>query len=172
MDSAELLIERFDPVRHQALVEPLTELLHESYAPLARKGLRYYASHQPPEKTLGRLTGGVSFLAFWEGQLAGTISFYPSNDGNPCEYYRRPGLVHFAQYAVKTTLQGRGIAGQLLERMESYARETGAREIALDTAEEASELIAMYRRHGYVPVSATQWSVTNYRSVIMAKPLV
>jgi GNAT superfamily N-acetyltransferase len=139
---------------------------------LAKKGLRYFASHQPPKKNLERLAGGTSFLAFWEGQLAGTISYYPSTSDNPCEYYRRPGLFHFAQYAVKPSLQGKGIARKLLERVESCAKERGAREVALDTAEEALELIAMYQRHGYIRVSTTQWSVTNYRSVIMAKPLV
>jgi GNAT superfamily N-acetyltransferase len=172
MEPKELLIEPFDPAKHKALVEPLTQLLHESYAPLAEKGLRYLASYQPSEKTLERLTRGVSFLAFWEGHLAGTISAYPSNASSPCEYYRRPGLVRFGQYGVKPSFQGRGIARKLLARVETNAREEGAREIALDTAEEALELIAMYRRHGYAPVTTTQWSVTNYRSVVMAKLLV
>lgn len=166
-----LEIEFFDWVQHQSLVEPLTDLLHEAYAPLAQRGLRYLASHQSPEKTLERLTRGDAYLAFWEGQLAGTISLYPSKPDSPCEYYRKPGLVHFAQYAVKRSLQNRGIARELLIRVEDRAMEKKSLEIAMDTAEQAVELIAMYRRHGYTPVSTTQWAVTNYRSIVMAKPV-
>lgn len=164
-------IETFDATRHLQWVGPLTELLHEAYSGLALKGFRYVASHQPPDRTLERLTRGEAFLAFLDGKLAGTISMdFPKPD-SPCEYYRRPGLVHFGQFAVKPSFQGYGIARMLLQHMERRAGELGFSEIALDTAESALELIAMYRRHGYRAVATTQWSSTNYRSVVMAKEL-
>ena len=43
--------------------------------------------------------------------------------------------------------------------------------LALDTAEGATHLIDWYAKLGFEFVEYTQWEVTNYRSVIMAKPL-
>lgn len=40
------LFERFDPQAHSDLLNPLTDLLHEAYASLAAKGMRYLATHQ------------------------------------------------------------------------------------------------------------------------------
>lgn len=164
-------IESFDVSRHSIWVGPLTELLHEAYSGLALKGLCYVASHQPPERTLERLTRDEAYLAFLDGKLAGTISMDFTKPDSPCEYYRRPRLAHFGQFAVKPAFQGRGIARKLLQHVELRAGELGFSEIALDTAEGALELIAMYQRHGYVVVSSTRWASTNYRSVVMAKEL-
>jgi GNAT superfamily N-acetyltransferase len=164
-------IESFDSARHSIWVGPLTELLHEAYRVLDLKGLRYLASHQPPERTLERLTRGEAYLAFWDGNLAGTISLDFSKSDSPCEYYRRPGLAHFGQFAVKPAFQGRGIARRLLQHVERRAGELGFSEIALDTAEGALRLIAMYQRHGYIVVSSTRWASTNYLSVVMAKDI-
>lgn len=166
-----LRIEPFKVDKHSVLVGPLTELLHEAYGGLAQKGFRYLASYQSVEQTLERLSRDEFFLAFWENRLVGTLSLYRSKPDSLCEYYRRPGLVHFGQFAVQTAFQGRGIARKLLQHMERRAGERGASEIALDTAEGATELIEMYQRHGYLTVSNTQWSTTNYPSVVMAKRL-
>lgn len=167
--SDDLKIERFDVTQHSLWVAPLTELLHEAYAGLVLKGFQYVASHQLPERTLERLTRGEAFLAFWDGNLAGAISLDIPKQDSPCEYYRRAGLVHFGQFAVKPAYQGHGIARRLLQHMEQRAKELGASQIVMDTAEGALELIAMYERHGYRVVAETQWTSTNYRSVVMAK---
>lgn len=39
---------KFANETHMSLVEPLTYILHQAYAPLAEKGMRYLATHQPP----------------------------------------------------------------------------------------------------------------------------
>lgn len=146
-------------------------MLHEAYKPLADRGFRSSASHQPPEKTLERLKRGESYLAYWNGRLAATIALIQWKADSPCEYYRREGLYHFGQYAVKPEFQGRGIAHCLLSHIEKRAKELGGKELALDTAEGAVELIEMYKRHGYKPVSTTRWASTNYESIIMTKEI-
>jgi GNAT superfamily N-acetyltransferase len=108
-------------------------------------------------------------VALSGGRPAGTVTLYPPGREADCEYYRRPGVAVFGQFAVEPELQGRGIGRLLLERVERRAAEIGATEIALDTAEGAAHLIEMYRRHGYAVVGAADWEVTNYKSVIMAK---
>jgi len=166
-----LTLERFDPARHRALLVPLTELLHQAYRPLANAGFRYSASHQGPEVTRKRLSRGEGWLAWMEGALVGTVSLDPGTPDNPCEYYRRPGVYHFGQYAVRSDLQRRGIGRALLEHLEARTLALGGTELALDTAEGASVLIQTYGRHGYAPVGQVQWQSTNYRSVVMAKRL-
>lgn len=164
-------IQRFDEALHLSLVEPLTSLLHSAYAPLAEQGMRYTATYQPPEKTLQRLKSGESYLCFYENELCGTVTLYPENESSSCEYYRKPGVYCFGQFAIRSDLQGKQLGSMLMDYLEYRARELGARELALDTAEPAHHLIQMYEKRGYQIVDHTQWEVTNYRSVIMSKSL-
>lgn len=166
-----LSIETFDREKHAQLIAPLTELLHAAYKPLADQGLRYLASHQDEGMTLKRLSQGQSFLAFFDGDLAGTIYLHPSKPDHPCVLYRAPQLFFFGQFAVRVDLQGRGIARALLDHVEGQAREQGGKTMALDTAEGASALIAWYARRGYKQLGYMRWDATNYRSVVMGKPL-
>lgn len=146
-------------------------MLHEAYAPLAVKGMRYLATHQPPSKTLERLCEGESYLAFAADEIAGTVTMYREKTLSSCEYYRRAGVFSFGQFAVGRKFQGRGYGALMMDLVERRARELGARELALDTSEHAADLIATYERRGYQIVSHTQWEVTNYRSVIMSRLL-
>jgi GNAT superfamily N-acetyltransferase len=153
--------------------EEITELLHLAYAKLALQGMHFNASHQPKSQTLDRLQGGVSFIAIDSDSKAivGTISLYSSSPRSYHPYYQRPTLVYFGQFGVLPQFQGCGVAKRLYQTVEDHARAVGATEIALDTAETAHDLMAMYRRWGFEIVDTADWESTNYISVIMAKPL-
>ncbi len=103
--------------------------------------------------------------------MAGTIALIKWNPDSPCEYYRKEGVYHFGQFGVKPEFQGRGIANQLLLHIEKRAKELGGKELALDTADGAVELIEMYKRRGFKAVSTTKWASTNYQSIIMTKDI-
>lgn len=47
----------------------------------------------------------------------------------------------------------------LLERAEQWAKESGYKELAMDTAEQATHLIELYTRLGYRHVGWVQWPV-------------
>ena len=54
----------------------------------------------------------------------------------------------------------------------NVARQAGATTLALDTAQPATALIAMYESWGYRMVGECDWRpFTNYPSVVMAQPL-
>ena len=163
--------ERFDFEKHNNLVEPLTKLLHQAYAPLAAKGMRYLATHQPPSKTLERLQEGESYLAFFENEIVGTVTLYKPDPENFCEYYRKPKVFSFGQFGIKSDLQGQGLGSLMMTMLEARAKELGAEELALDTSEHATDLIRMYEKRGYKRVDYTTWAEVNYRSVILSKPL-
>ena len=165
-----MVIRRLEP---NDSVEDITEILHEAYGGLAEIGFRYLASHQSPEQTRSRLEGGIPFVALVKDKLIGTITLYMTavdDDASP-HCYRRDGVGHFGQFGILPEIQRSGIGRKMLRRIEEEARERGLRELALDTAEGASNLIAWYRREGYEIVETCSWDVTNYRSVVMCKPL-
>jgi len=147
----------------------LTELLHRAYGSLAARGMRFLASHQDEETTRERIGEGECYPAMHDGQMIGTILWRSAQQTGGTPWYDRPDVSSFAQFAVEPTLQNRGIGSRLLAIAEGRAAETGAAEIALDTAEPAHDLIRFYTRRGYRFIEYTQWNLANYRSVIMSK---
>lgn len=164
-------IVRFEPKKHEKSLSEITKMLHDCYRPLLERGMRYVASHQPNEVTLKRLTRGYGFLAFLSDELIGTISLIKAYSTASNKWYQNPKVFFFTQFAVKQKLQGKGIGTLLMDYIESFAKEKGAGEIALDTSEKAKELISYYKKRGYRFIEYTKWSQTNYRSVIMSKTL-
>lgn len=149
----------------------LTGLLHRAYARLADLGLRFVATYQDDSITRDRMQGAECYVALRNGHLVGTILFRNASSTDGCPWYARQEVASFGQYAVEPDLQGTGIGSALLAVVEERARETGAAEIALDTAEPAHHLIEMYQSKGYRFIEYVQWDITNYRSVILSKSL-
>jgi GNAT superfamily N-acetyltransferase len=159
------------PLESTDSLDALTDLLHRSYAPLLAMGLRFVATHQDVEVTRSRVSGGQCFVAVEDGELIGTLTVYLP-EGDESGYYARPGVAHFGQFAVDPGRQGAGVGRRLLDAAESYARSNGCRELALDTSDQATHLIELYKRWGYEIVDNVRWSEVNYASVVMAKPLI
>lgn len=150
-------------------IPDLRRLLHRSYARLAAMGLRYMATHQSDEVTRERAASGECWVAVSDGALVGTILFKSAERTGGSPWLDRPEVASLGQFAVAPELQGGGLGARLMELAERRAAETGAKEIALDTAEPAAHLVAWYGRRGYHLVEHAQWAHTNYRSVIMSK---
>jgi GNAT superfamily N-acetyltransferase len=161
-------IRRLDPADS---VRELTSLLHCAYARLAAMGLRYMATHQSDEMTRERIAQGECYVALSKGALVGTIMFKPTAATGGSPWLDRPEVASLGQFAVAPDLQAQGLGARLMDLAEGRAAETGAKEIALGTAEPAAHLVAWYGRRGYRLIEHVQWSHTNYRSVIMSKPV-
>lgn len=153
--------------------ERLTELLHRAYAPLAAMGFRYRATYQDADTTRERAGKGECDLAFQGARLVGTILLVPpSEPASHCSWYDRDDVSIVSQFAVEPDLQRQGLGGRLLSMAEDRAAALGAAEVAIDTAEGATHLVAFYTARGYRHIGYEQWSHTNYRSVILSKRLV
>ena len=155
---------------HDDFVE-LTGLLHKAYGELARMGFRYMATHQSPEITRERCEHGTTFVVEFDGKLVGTITFYDPGQTGGSPWYDRDDVCSFGQFAVEPDLQRSGIGKQLMDTVELLAAESGASEIACDTAEGAEHLIGLYARRGYRIVGKADWTETNYESVILSKEI-
>jgi ribosomal protein S18 acetylase RimI-like enzyme len=101
--------------------------------------------------------------------LVGTAVFKLADQTSGSPWLDRPEVASLGQFAVAPELQALGLGARLMDLVEVRAAATGAKEIALDTAEPATHLVAWYDRRGYRLIEHAQWSHTNYRSVIMSK---
>ncbi len=149
----------------------LTELLHRAYKKLLDEGFRFLASHQDVATTKKRIDKGEGYATEIDGKVVGTVTYYAPHLPNRHEYYNRQDVAFYGQFAVEPEYQNSGIGGKLIDFVEQLAVRDKAKEIAVDTAEGATELINYYKRRGYRFIGYVQWSVTNYRSVVLSKNL-
>jgi GNAT superfamily N-acetyltransferase len=153
-------------------LERLTELLHRAYAPLGARSLNYTAVDQSVADTAQRISRGVCAVATVADAIMGTVTVC----GGPfaqsrCAWYREPHVAFAQQFAVEPSYQRRGIGSALMTWAEAWARERGYRELAVDTAEPALDLVAYYERRGHRRVDDVQWPGKRYRSVVLSKSL-
>jgi tRNA(Met) C34 N-acetyltransferase TmcA len=85
--------------------------------------------------------------------------------------YRRKKAASVHQLAVDPEFQDVGIGTRLLQVAETWAREHGYRELALDTPQPACHLVKYYEHHGYRRVETVGFQGKVYRSVVMSKPV-
>ena len=150
----------------------LTQLIHQAYAPLAARGLRYWGSHQTVEDTAKRCARGETWLALVGTDYVGTVTLSPPETPGGSPWLDRRDVAKFNQLCVHPTLQGSGLGSRLLDLVERRAAELGAAHVACDTSEDAHALIQLYHRRGYVFVENLDWPPrTNYRSVVLSLPL-
>jgi GNAT superfamily N-acetyltransferase len=149
----------------------ITRMLHAAYRQLAEAGMRYVASYHDVETTRRRADAGDTIVAVVNDQVVGTITLSAPGVGRGASHYLRADVAVFGQFGVDPAFQGRGIGSRLLSIAERMAQEKGAAEIALDTSEHATHLLAFYETRGFRAVEYVQWEVTNYRSVVLSKPL-
>ncbi len=165
------------PLAARDSFEALTALLHRAHAPLAAQGLNIAAASQSAEMTRKRAAEGQCFVAERAGELVGTVTVCGpyEMDSSPwtasVPWFRERDTAHFHQFAVDPRHQGRGLGRQLIAQCEQWARANGYRRMAIDTAEPAGELRALYQRLGYADVGQVQWPGRSYRSVLMQKSL-
>jgi len=152
-------------------ISDVTLLVNRAYKRLADLGLRYVATWQGDDITLKRVRDAECYVGLLDGRLVATLVFRAAGRTRGCPWYDRPDVSSFGQFGVEPELQGRGIGSAMLAHAENRAKETGAKEIACDTAEPAAHLIKWYRNRGYRFVEYARWDVTNYRSVILSKKL-
>ncbi|TND06970.1 MAG: hypothetical protein FD123_3434 [Bacteroidetes bacterium] len=159
------------PLQESDSIEELTQLLHLAYSKLAEQGFRYLASHQDTSVTRRRVEKGICFVAVAENKIIGTLTCYEPGRAGGHPWYARADVSSYGQFAVHPDRQAGGIGSALIRHAETLAAKQGAKEITVDTAEGAAELIRFYEKRGYRFVDHAQWTETNYRSVLLSKKL-
>lgn len=96
----------------------------------------------------------VTPAAVRQDLTTGEILLVTGSDGavRACVYVRITGSRgYFGMLAVDPAEQGRGLGRALIEDVEAYARARGASVMAISVVHVRTELLAFYRRLGYVP---------------------
>ena len=158
-------------LRESDSLEELTDLLHRAYKVLADMGLQFLATHQDTSITKRRVERGRCFVAECEDLIIGTVTVFKAPSNWKCEWYIRSEVMTAGQLAVEPEFQGNDIGKKLMNHVEEHAKELGALELALDTSEQATNLIEWYARLDYRFIQFVQWEPVNYRSVVMSKRL-
>jgi GNAT superfamily N-acetyltransferase len=153
-------------------VTSITNLLHDAYAPLGTAGMNYSAVDQGESETLRRLRRGIALIGVIRDQIIATGTVYLEPVRGISVTYRALDTAHFGQFAVAPALQGTGIGGDLLSRLEAIATHAGKMFIACDTAVPAQNLGRYYRRRGYEVVERVQWPGKTYQSEVLRKRLI
>lgn len=155
--------------------DTLTALLHRAYAPQAARGLHFVATWQGPDITADRCSRGETWVLDDHGALVGTVTLEPPGrtvGPKGDTHYSTPGVAKFGQFAIDPDRKGQGLGRRLLTHIEDRARGLGATELACDTSEHATDLIAMYERLGFAFVEHIDWRPqVNYRSALLSKRL-
>ena len=182
-------------------IPAITALLHKAYAPQVAMGLAPLAGRQSDAITLDRVLNSECYLAFdhaWthpdssqlasahpgsahpgsadpdcseDGRLVGVILLNEHEKVSFPPIFMRKDTSHFAMFGVDPACQGRGVGKLLLDAITARALDLGAVELALSMAEPDTRLRAFYERLGFGFVQHWQWPYTNYRSVILSRPV-
>ncbi|HVF19934.1 MAG TPA: GNAT family N-acetyltransferase [Mycobacteriales bacterium] len=152
-------------------VSALTALLNEAYRPLGEGGMRFVATWQDDEVTRRRIADRECWVLYDAARPIGTITLTPPGRATGCDWYARADVATFGQFAVDPAHQRSGLGSALVAHVERRALALGAAELALDTAEQATDLIDWYLRLGYRRVDRVDWPATNFVSVVLAKSL-
>jgi GNAT superfamily N-acetyltransferase len=163
------------PLKPTDSIPEITKLLHRAYAKQVEMGLQPLAGRQDDATTAKRVTSGECYLAVMPDgkgeKIVGTILFHEVEDAKGPPWFANAHVDSFSQFAVDPDIQGQGLGGLMLDKVESRARECGAREMGLSMAEPDTALMNWYIKRGYRFIEHWQWPYTNYRSAILSKTL-
>jgi ribosomal protein S18 acetylase RimI-like enzyme len=153
-------------------LDAITDLVHAAYLPHAQSGLRYWGTHQTVDDTAKRIRSGTALLMLDESQYVGIVIVRPPQPESAVPLYRQPDVWSISQFCVSPEIKGKGYGRELHEKALSFASDAGAEFMALDTAEPAKGLIAMYQSWDYSLVGRCDWRPhTNYESVLMKRAI-
>lgn len=101
-------------------------------------------------------------VAYENGEPAGCGCFRETGDGHVVEIKR--------MYVIEAA-RGRGIARQILQALEEWAKEAGKRQAVLETGINQPEAISLYKKGGYRQIDRYEPYVDREDSICMGKQL-
>ena len=145
----------------------LRNLLRDAYSTRALEGLNFTASYQDEEMTRQSLlkTDRQTFIASSGDTIIASFQLCQEKKSTP------GNGISFNRFAVHPSFQKHGLGGIVLERAAEIARTRGFRQLGLDTAQPATELVAFYQRHGFNIDRQTWYVGKTYTSWVMRREL-
>ena len=134
-------------------------------------GFHYLAARQTSDITLKRLKIGNCYIYKDQGQIIATVTYYRHKTDSEHKLYLHSDVATYGQLAVHPDFQKKGLASLIIKFVEQLAKKDNAKRIVVDTAEKNEKLVNYYKNKGYTIIDHTNWSTTNYTSVLLCKDL-
>ncbi|MGO4689606.1 GNAT family N-acetyltransferase [Glaciibacter sp. 2TAF33] len=155
-----------DRIRFSIAVEPPRQ---DEVDVLLRLSAEYAEALYPPES---------NFLLSIDELEQPAVSFYVARDATARAYgiaalveLDAEGTAELKRMFVHPDARGHGLASGLLDRIEADAASRGIRRIVLETGPRHASALALYARHGYLPIPQFGQYVGEEFSVCLAKQL-
>jgi len=104
------------------------------------------------EEYVGKLSSmSVNIEAWHDGKLVGLIAAYLNN--------LEAGHAYITNVSVESAYNGKGIASQLLEKMETASKKAGFAWIALEVKAENTKAARFYKNNGYQVTRQTDYNL-------------
>jgi ribosomal protein S18 acetylase RimI-like enzyme len=91
--------------------------------------------------------------------------------GTPFAEISRPDEAEIRMLAVDEDVRGAGIASQLMDASEAYAREVGMAGIVLSTESSMHAAHRLYEHRGYTRETNRDWEVRGFMLLVYRRPL-
>jgi GNAT superfamily N-acetyltransferase len=145
----------------------MRNLLRDAYGARAQEGLNFTASYQDEEMTRQSLlkTDRQTIIALAGDQLVATFQLCLEKKSTP------GNGIYFNRFAVDPNFQKHGLGGAILEHAAEIARSRGFKQMWLDTAQPANDLVSFYQRHGFKIDRQTWYVGKTYASWVMRREL-
>lgn len=153
-------------------IEELTKLINNAYKANAEKGMNFGGATQDSKKIWRRIRKGICIIVLHKKRIIATVTLKPTHKTKGSNWYKKSYVAKRNLLAVDPEYQKKGIASHLIKLTEIIAKNIGAEEIAIDTAENNTTLFAYYNKNNYRFIEYIDWESTNYRSVIYSKSLI
>lgn len=147
--------------------EAIHELLYAAHAVNRERGIvmrTSLLSGEEIEKRIG--ADGKCWVAFCGDKLVGTLSIRIVNRH---AWYAKGKIPDYILAGVLPDYSGRHINTMLAEAAFAYAAKRGYRVMELDTAENNTRAVSIYRHQGFIPVGYSAPKGLDHYSVIMVK---
>jgi GNAT superfamily N-acetyltransferase len=113
-----------------------------------------------------RSEDGNSYVAVRRGIVIGTVTYFPWEDCNGCNWYDNEGVASFSRLAVHPECRGEGIATKMVRAIERIAQKDGAVELAADVPTRDKQMAEFFKIRGYRPVDYIEREV---KSLVLSK---
>jgi len=160
-------LRRFD-IKRDSYVS-MTALLHRAFASLGSAGLNCECASQTIATTRRRAAEGDCLVAVCGTKIVGTMTLCTPDPNSPCEWYRHHDVASLHQLGIDPEWQRRGIGTLMLAFADHWAATRGYAQLALQTPQQASHLVAFYRSQGFRIVYTMRFEPRSYDSVILTR---
>jgi GNAT superfamily N-acetyltransferase len=165
--ASRIQLRRFDAGRDSYV--SLTALLHRAFASLEAAGIHCESAAQTIATTRQRAASGDCYVAACGTRIVGTMTLHTPDRDSSCEWYRHSDVASLHQFGIDPDWQRRGIGTLMLAFADHWAATRGYGQLALETPQQATHLVAFYRSQGFRIIDTMRFDLRSHDSAVLTR---